>query len=610
MSLVRRSFRVGLIGFGTSALVAGSMLGGAVVQVAAAGPSVTTGHVSLVGHASLVSSGGSSTEASGSPSSDFRPDQEVDEAIPHAGNAPARLRAVGAPRPAPTALGSPDASGFAGLTHLDQHEAGTGKYAGTQWSLEPPDQALCVGNGYVVEAVNNAVRVNGTDGSRLTAPTALSEFFDLAPEVVRYADGHSDYGDFISDPKCYFDAQTDRFFLTELQIDVNKVSGDLGSASSVLVAVTKTGDPTGSWNIYKIDTTNDDGSAEHAGCPCLGDQPLIGADANGFYISTNEFSIDGPEFNGAQIYALDKAALAAGDSPVNQVVFNTGTIATPDPGGIWYTVQPATTPPGGSFAPDTEYFMSALQFGPGNYDNRIAVWAMTGTSTLSSETPAVSLTHKVIGSEVYGMPPASVQKGNASQLVTLRTYGVRAKEKVELINANDDRMNQVVYADGMLWSGLNTAITGNGPTRPGIAWFVVEPTVSGDGDVNGRMDNQGYLALAQNTVMFPSIGVNSAGQGIIAFSVAGPDFYPSTGYATIDAEHGTGPVHIAGAGAGPDDGFTGYTAFGGSGVARWGDYTAAVAAEDGSIWSAAEYIPGGPRSAAANWGTYISHITP
>ena len=38
-----------------------------------------------------------------------------------------------------------------------------------------------------------------------------------------------------------------------------------------------------------------------------GDQPLIGADRNGFFITTNEFSIEGPEFNGAQIYAFDKA---------------------------------------------------------------------------------------------------------------------------------------------------------------------------------------------------------------------------------------------------------------------------------------------------------------
>jgi hypothetical protein len=57
------------------------------------------------------------------------------------------------------------------------------------------------------------------------------------------------------------------------------------------------------------------GRPSHAGCPCFGDQPLIGADTNGFYVSTNEFPISGPGFNGAQIYAMSKSALAAGTLP-------------------------------------------------------------------------------------------------------------------------------------------------------------------------------------------------------------------------------------------------------------------------------------------------------
>ena len=56
-------------------------------------------------------------------------------------------------------------------------------------------------------------------------------------------------------------------------------------------------------------------------CPCIGDYPHIGVDANGFYITTNEYpfcndpGVYGNNFNGAQIYALDKLALAAGAVP-------------------------------------------------------------------------------------------------------------------------------------------------------------------------------------------------------------------------------------------------------------------------------------------------------
>jgi hypothetical protein len=43
-------------------------------------------------------------------------------------------------------------TGFEGLNHYQQRYA----CGGNQFSVEPPDQALCVGNGYVLEAVNDA----------------------------------------------------------------------------------------------------------------------------------------------------------------------------------------------------------------------------------------------------------------------------------------------------------------------------------------------------------------------------------------------------------------------------------------------------------------------
>ena len=69
-----------------------------------------------------------------------------------------------------------------------------------------------------------------------------------------------------------------------------------------------------------------------------------------------------------------------------------------------------------------------------------------------------------------------------------------------------------------------------------------------------------------------------------------------------------------GAGTKPADGFTGYPQFGGGGIERWGDYSAAVADSAGTIWTAAEYIPGSfgfdPTTGLyiANWGTAIGAI--
>ena len=59
------------------------------------------------------------------------------------------------------------------------------------------------------------------------------------------------------------------------------------------------------------------------------------------------------------------------------------------------------------------------------------------------------------------------------------------------------------------------------------------------------------------------------------------------------------------------DGFSGYSNFGGmQRTASWGDYSAAVAAPDGRIWFATEYIPGLPRTLLANRGTFIGTFSP
>ncbi len=492
-------------------------------------------------------------------------------------------------------------SGFNGLSHADQRLAGTGQYANTQFSLEPPDQGLCVGGDFVVEAVNNAMAVYSKNGTTLAGPTALSQFFGFTPEIDRTT---GFVGQFISDPKCYYDAQTNRWFLTELMQD----NGTGGSGRNFnVIAVSQTSNPTGSWSLFTFDVTDDgqNGTPNHAGCPCFGDQPLIGADSYGFYISTNEF---GDGFNGAQVYAISKQQLVAaaehnGSLPA-VVSINAGAIPSPDgAAGLWYSVQPATSPKLGDEPNNgTEYFLSALQFGDtGPLDNRIAVWAMTGTRSLGGDNPNVSLTVQVLSSEVYGQPNPAAQKAGPTPLAT----SIGASE--ELINTNDDRMNQVVFADGLLWSGVNTII-GDG-SRTGIAYFIVKPAWK-DGKLASHIAGQGYVSLEGQSVYFPSIGVNAKGQAVMGFSFSGPKYFPSTGYVSLSEDGKAGKVHVAGAGQLPDDGFSGYAAFGGPGFGRWGDYSAAVAGPDGSIWMAAEYIPNAPRTQLANWGTFISRVTP
>jgi hypothetical protein len=498
--------------------------------------------------------------------------------------------------------GAGTAAAWNGISHRDQRLAGTGAYTNTQFSLEPPDQGLCVGNGKVVETVNNALRVYDTSGNALTAVMPLSQVFGLPPEIVRTT---LTFGPFISDPKCYFDVATNRFFLTELELEVNSSTGNFTGPSDQLIAVSTTGDPTATWAIYKFSTTD----AGRAGCPCFGDQPLIGADANGFYISTNEFGIFSSAFNGAQLYAISKAALAA-NAPSPVVTHIDAGPKTLSQGGLAYSVQPATSPDATYATANhgTEYFLSTTDWsaGPaiGVRANTVEVWALTNTSSLNG-TPNLSLSNIALPSELYAQPPNAVQMNGPTPLADL------VHDRLELLDTNDDRMNQVVFAAGHLWAGANTAVKPpNGPSVAGIAFFIVKPS-DPNGTLTATMAEQGYVGVSSQDVMFPSIGVTPAGKAVMAFSLVGPDFHPSAAYAVISLDSGAGDIHIAGAGALPDDGFTGYDEITPSvGSARWGDYSAAVADVNGNIWMAGEYIPNAKRTLFANWGTFVSEVTP
>jgi len=607
-----------------AAMLAGAVLGLAVVVALASKPAAAAstkaasaarltyhGTTSMAGAGSGSSADGTSIESS--PAS-----QEVDEDVPNSGNSAARVPSSGVPRPADNGLaatGAEQLGTFTGLNHVDSRTAGTGAYANTNFSLEPPDQALCVGGTYVVESVNDAVAVFSKAGGHLSSAMALNQFFGLTPSINRTT---GVYGDFTSDPKCMYDSATGHFFLSILQAGQVSTNGHFDGTGHVYLAVSQTGDPTGAWNVYSFDTASDGGN-----CPCLGDQPLIGADANGVYITTNSFPFFADGFNGAQVYAISKSQLESGSSTVDVVK-----VAVPTPadfqGGLPYSLQPAKTVPGASEAPNTEYFLSALDFNA-TLDNRIAVWKLTGTNTLGTSSPALSLTEATLASEVYGQPPAAEQSsaglfplrdGLAGLTVQQALYGIQFDNgtyHTELLNTNDDRMNEVVFDGSKLYGAVNTVVKpANGATQTGIAWFVVDPS-------KNTIANQGYLSVGRDSLMYPAFGVNKDGKGAIGVTIVGTDMHPSTAYATYDGSK-FGPLHISFSGPVADDGFTGYEALlpnadvgrkpgTQKGVGRWGDYGATAVDSDGSIWLANE-TTSATRTLLANWGTQITHVQP
>jgi len=576
--------------------------------------------------------------------------------------------------------------GFEGLNHYQQRYA----RGGNQFSLEPPDQGLCVGNGYVIETVNDVLNVYSaaTGGSVLPDNTAtnivsgfprdvnhavdLNSFYGYAPAINRTTGIR---GQFVTDPSCLYDAATQRFFVVVLTLEVVPATGAFTTVNHLDLAVSQSANPTGLWNIYRIDVTGDGSPGATGGpCPCLGDYPHIGADANGFYITTNSYPWGPGSFDGAQIYAFSKAQLAAGSAAVTMqhidttgMVQATSPVAQTEPG---FTVWPAQSPGTSSFelnAGGTEYFLSSNAGDEASghaftgSSTNLVVWTLTNTSSLNT-TPALTLSNKVLTVNEYGIPPKQQQPGSGTAPTTAVPQGDCINDTTTVLfngqtgcwrllfggepahnevisrpDSNDTRMQQVTFANGKLWGALDTALNPDGGAqRAGIAYYVVNPSA-------GKLVLQGNIGATGHDFTYPAIGVTASGRGVIAFTDTGNSANPSAAYAPIDAQVGAGPWSDVpgGVGAAQDDGFTSYKSqVGNPPRTRWGDYGSA-AVDGNSIWIASEYIAhacsyvdwGGPffaggsgdnllgtcaganhgpgsRTALANWSTRISKLTP
>lgn len=464
-------------------------------------------------------------------------------------------------------------SGFAGLTGDDQASV-------SGFDLEPPDQGLCTDGNFVMEAVNIAASIYSASTHKLLAgPVYLNNFFGVAAS------------DFTSDPRCYYDNATQRWF-----VSLTDLGGPTNGGTDLLFAVSTSSDPTGTYNLYAIDTLFD---GFFGVCPCFGDQPLIGADDNGFYISTNSFGTQ--FFGGAQIYALSKFDLILGLTPF-------GLHLTPLPGGgglpYPFSLQPSASPDGHG-APEnggTEYFVSSYDINS-LVNNKVSVWAMTDTDTLNAAAGLPGFTTVAVNTETYVVPVVSAQKAGPIPLGTSLGFSEGT------LNPDDQRMQQVTYVNGKLWGTVDTSAIVGRTFVDAAAYFVITPSWSG-GVLKASVATQGYVAAANDNLLYPAVAVGTSGKGAMVFTLVGPDYFPSAAYIPISLASGPAAngIRLAAAGSAPDDGFTCYPPYGGP-PGRWGDYSAAaVVGDDDSVWLATEYISNKPRDKYTNWGTFVGKL--
>ena len=587
------------------------------------------------------------------------------------------------------------ATGVKGLNAVDSASLATNPLG----DIEPPDQGLCAGNGSVVETNNiGEILVYNTALQRQSAPIPLDTLMGLT------ARGYSSGGD----PSCEYDSSNGgHWFFTEIVSKNPEAAGGpftgcfAGVANECAegIAVSQGSSPFGPYNVYFLNA--DYNPAEPGSPSLLNDFAKIGVTRDAFLLFYDEFPLKGSLpgfgggfFNGAQQFAFDKTALERGrrvtlsnGSPnpnFNVARQNMGLLPTPDGncdgtnGGTagvtcWVAVIPAQPADAGQYDNrngGSGFMIGGLDFNsfatlPSAGDNRMATWAWTGLSNLSSGGCATCGGINFGGELFTGTTPyynpenavgvgiLAVQKAGpiplgdecgAAGLSTGTSPPASCPENG--LNTNGDFMTQASQAQGQVWAAMSTQVNQTFGTSSelhmGAVYWVVD---TGSFDRTGQfaITNQGYASAAHEDLNMPAIateGTGGNGKAIMLFTLSGnggpsagkkAGFFPSTAYGRMTATSlglSDSTINIADAGQSPQDGFGEYQGFPGLTRPRWGDYSEGIFLPDGSnrLYFANEYIQspnctgkkftltigtcGGTRDGFANWGTSVNYVVP
>jgi hypothetical protein len=532
------------------------------------------------------------------------------------------------------------ATGVKGLDAVDSVEHSTlVPPPGLPKDIEPPDQGLCAGNGYVIQANNiGEILVFNTALARRSAPISFDTIMGLTSR------GWSNGG---------------HWFFTEIVSSTTEqnggafsgcFSGSVASSCYEGIAVSKGSSPFGPYYTYYLNANYD---PNEPGYPyLLNDFAKISVTRDAFLMFYDEFPLNGSVpgvgggfFNGAQELAFDKGALESGQPVVakngkpnrkfNVAIENMGRIPTPDgtcasdntdnlPGvTCWYSVIPAEPADSGQFDNShggSGFMLASLDFyGQSGLtpagDDRLAVFDWTGLSGLVSNNcnkcKVIQFGGQLFsGVDAYsnGAGALGAQKAGPIPLgdeCTTPEVGAPSAPCAEGgIASNGDNMTQVSQAQGQLWGAVSTQVnqtygrkTASEVHLGGAYWVVGTDSFDRTGQFS--LTNQGYVSAAHEDLEFPTMageGTGGNGGAIMVFTLngnGGPTgandggFYPSTAYGRLTATSNgltSSTIHIADLGRSPQDGFTEYAPFptpGNPPRPRWGDYGWAI------------YLPGG-----------------
>jgi len=434
------------------------------------------------------------------------------------------------------------------------------KFAGLaeNGGVEPPDMALAVSPNWVAQGVNLQFAVFNRAGTLQSGwPKDIGAFFHVP------SPGSCDPTPFMSDPRAFYLISDQRFVLAALQVDGAIIGTTCAPLSKYWIAVSKTNNPNGAWNIYSFDM--------RAGTQNVADFTQIGYDANGIYFSGNMFDSSSGTYQYAEIFGAPKAKMEAGTA-----VTAHGFSKLKAGGLLVDTVQPVdslTQPPLITTQP-VEYFINSKNIlNCSGVCNGVTVWAFANVLT----TP--TLTAANIATTNYSVPPNAPQPAGGS------------------INTDDQRISGTpVYQGGLISFGLTTAVTNvDSMVVAGLFWGQVKPTLSGTTITGGSVFQSGYLSFRGNRgAYYPALVPDSRGNLYIGFGSSSSTSSASAYYAARKVTDVHGALE------------TTVPLFLGSGAylgGRWGDYSAA--AIDGNLTTSDAWVYLEYGTSAGLWATEI-----
>lgn len=426
--------------------------------------------------------------------------------------------------------------------------------------VHPPDPCGDVGPNHYVQTVNLLVRVFNKAGAALTGPAKLSSLFSaLGPPC-----GANDDGDAI----VLYDPLADRWLISQFCTVSTPYTHQL-------IAISKTGDPTGAYYVYDFLMPNDN----------FNDYPKFGVWPDGYYMTDNQF---GPtSFQGAGVFAFDRQKMLQGDPTAGYIYFsfptNTGGMLPADFDGL---IAP---PPG---APNYFAQFAANEFGAPADALRIyefhADFAKPSLSTFrerpESPVPVAAFDPSAPdGRNTVPQPPPAVS--------------------TNYLDAISDRlMFRLQYRNFGAYESLvvcHTVAATLSPYRAGVRYYQLRRNLSGG---NFAVSEQATYAPDSNSRWMGSAAIDYAGNLAVGYSVSSTTVFPSVRYAGRKASDPANGLFQGEA-----------TLVAGSGVqrstsGRWGDYSmlAVDPVDDCTFWYTAEYYTAASQaSSTVGWLTRI-----